>query len=202
MFKPTTFPGQQSGEKIHLFLRRHWLSFLPSMLITLVMLLIPVFVFFGLKFFGILLGEFKNLAILGTSCYLLFVLAFFITSFIDYYLDITIVTDSRLLDIEQKGLFNRDISEQSLLRVQDVTSKRKGIFQTFFNYGLVFIETAGEAPNFEMPNIPNPYEVTQKILQLHEDLIKKQEDKGGLEAKPTTQKIAEEELKQGGEVNL
>lgn len=173
MFKPSTFPGQKPDEKIHLFLRRHWLSFLPAMLSTFVMLLIPIFIFIGFKSFGILLGEFKNLAILGTSCYLLFVLAFFTASFIDYYLDISIVTDHRIIDIDQRGLFNRAVSEQSLIRVQDATAKKRGILQTFFRYGDVFIQTAGEAPNFEFECVPKPYEAAQKIMGLHHDVLAK-----------------------------
>lgn len=173
MFKPKSFPGQEPNEKIHLFLRRYWLSFLPSLLITFVMLLLPLVVFLGIKIAGITLGDFRNLAILGTSCYILFVLAFFITAFIDYYLDICIVTDRRIIDIDQRGLFNRQISEQNLIRVQDVTAKKKGIFQTFFDYGNVYVQTAGEAPNFEFMAIRKPNEVAQQILKLYHQIMAK-----------------------------
>jgi len=173
MLKPHTVPGQRPDEKIHLFLRRHWLSFLPAMLSTFVMLLIPIFVFIGLKISGISLGEFKVITTLGASCYLLFVLAFFIAAFIDYYLDISIVTDKRIIDIDQRGLFNRAVSEQSLIRVQDATARKRGIFQTFFRYGDVLVQTAGEAPNFEFECVPRPYEAAQKIMELHHDILAK-----------------------------
>lgn len=189
MQKPKTFPGQGRDEEIHLFLRRFWLSFLPTILIIFVMLLIPIFIFLGLRAFGISLGDFKNVAILGTSCYLLFVLAFFISSFIDYYLDVCIVTNQRIVDIEQHGLFNRVISEQDLIRVQDVTAKKQGVFQTFFDFGNVFIQTAGEAPNFEFMAISKPNEVTQTILKLQHDILAKgyqePEEKPPLPPKPS-----------------
>lgn len=212
--KRLTFPGQLEDEEVLLFLRRHWLSFLPYSLFFLFMLFLPLLIIFILTFFNFDLTPYRSLAIVFLSSFLLFAFAFFLTAFIDYYLDVTIVTNSRLIDIEQKGLFNRDISEQSLLRVQDVSSKRQGLFQTLFNYGLVFIQTAGEAPNFELYNIPKPDEVAQKILHLHEELLKKQEDIGGLEIKPITTKekeerkgkeseeVSSEDLRKGGEVEL
>jgi len=201
MQRPKTFPGQKPDEKIEVFLRRHWLSFLPTILISFFMLLIPLFVFLGLRILGINLGEFENIIILGISCYLLIVLAFYLTSFIDYYLDICIVTDKRIVDIEQNGLFNRVISEQNLIRVQDVTAKRRGILQTFFNFGDLFIQTAGEAPNFEFLAIPRPNEAAQIILKLHQDVLAKgyiePEEKPPMTPKPqSTPEKPEEELKE------
>lgn len=171
MIQPKAFPGQKEDEKIEVFLRRHWISFLPSLLIVMVFLLIPLAAFLTIKIAKINLSEFWGLTVLAFSTELLIAFAFFIASFIDYYLDVSIVTNQRIIDIEQKGLFNRSISQQELVRVQDVKTKKKGVLQTFFDYGDVFIQTAGESPNFLFQNIPKPNEVAQKIMELHHNIL-------------------------------
>ncbi|MEK7203085.1 MAG: PH domain-containing protein, partial [Patescibacteria group bacterium] len=52
--------------------------------------------------------------------------------------------------------------------VQDITSEMKGIFGTFFNFGDVYIQTAGEKERFIFRQIPNPNEVVRKISNLAE----------------------------------
>jgi uncharacterized membrane protein YdbT with pleckstrin-like domain len=167
------FPDQKEGEAVLVFLRRHWLTFFPSILIIFVLFLIPLVAFLAIKLTGLVLDDFRPLVILGFSSEILIGLAFFVASFIDYYLDVSIVTNQRIVDIEQKGLFNRSIAQQELARVQDVKTRKAGIFQTFFDYGDVFIQTAGEAPNFEFKSVPKPDEAAQKIMALHHDILEK-----------------------------
>jgi uncharacterized membrane protein YdbT with pleckstrin-like domain len=165
------FSGQSRDEKIVLFVRRHWMAFAPWALITFILLIIPIIAYFYIysTVFG-LVGIYWIIVIY--SIYYLSVLAIFLNSWLNYYLNTTIVTTDHLVDIRQNGLFNRQVAEQSLLRVQDVSSRMKGILQTFFRYGRVFVETAGDTPNFELNNVPRPYKVANTIIGLHQDLIK------------------------------
>ena len=103
------------------------------------------------------------------SAYYLFIWLFFFHAFVDYYLDIWIVTDRRIVNIEQKGLFAREVSEQKLFRIQDVTSELKGIIPTFLNFGTVYIQTAAEEPRFVFKQIPDPGRVAQTIIKLVEE---------------------------------
>ena len=101
----------------------------------------------------------------------MFVWVYFFIGWVDYYLDAWIVTNDRIINIEQNGLFNRVISEQRLYRVQDVTAEVGGIIKTFFNFGTVFIQTAGEVGRFNFEEIPEPYLVKKIILELHEKAL-------------------------------
>lgn len=170
-----SFPDQTAhSEPVALFVRRHWIAFFSWGILIACMLLGPVVVALflaGLGAIPALTKEQQTFIILGGSAYYLFVLAVFLAAWIDYYLDVTIVTERRLVDIHQNGLFNHRVSEQSLLRVQDVSVKVKGLVQTFFRFGTVYVETAGEAPNFVMQNLPNPNQVANKIIELHNQLI-------------------------------
>jgi hypothetical protein len=85
---------------------------------------------------------------------------------IDYYLDVWIVTTKRIVNIEQVGLFNRQISELEHSKIQDVTSEVKGFLPTFFQYGYVYVQTAAEKARFTFKQIPDPVWVRNIIMQL------------------------------------
>jgi uncharacterized membrane protein YdbT with pleckstrin-like domain len=97
----------------------------------------------------------------------------FFVIWIDYYLDVWIITDTRVVNIEQKGLFSRQISELELENIQDITTEVKGVIPTFLNYGDVFIQTAAEKERFIFRNIPDPYHTKDVLMALQ----KKQERK-------------------------
>lgn len=113
-----------------------------------------------------------NLALFLLSFYFLFLWYFLFKALTDFYLDTWIVTDHRILEIHQLGLFKRDISELRLSKIQDITVKIEGLLPTFFNYGRVIIQTAGVIPEFNFEQIPNPQQVKDKILQLYDQFIK------------------------------
>src|SRR3989344_8306951 len=55
---------------------------------------------------------------------------------------VMILTDQRIINVGQKGFFNRTINEAELSRIQDVTSEIKGPLQTAFKFGTVVVRTA------------------------------------------------------------
>jgi Bacterial PH domain len=75
-----------------------------------------------------------------------------------------IVSDKNVTQVLQIGLFNRKISELSMVNVEDVTAEQSGIFPTIFNYGNLKIETAGEQNNFIFVYCPNPNAYAKAIL--------------------------------------
>jgi uncharacterized membrane protein YdbT with pleckstrin-like domain len=93
---------------------------------------------------------------------------FLFTAWVDYYLDVWIVTSERIVSMEQKGLFSRVTAELRLSRVQDVTSIQKGKMATFLNYGQVQVQTAAAQQEFVFEEIPNPTKVAQVILETHD----------------------------------
>lgn len=221
MFKHKTFPGQEPDEEILLFLRRYWLSFLPTLLIGAVMILLPLFLLLVGRAGQFSFAELKSVVVLGLSSYYLFILAFLLNSFIDYYFDITIITNRRVIDIGQKGLFAREISQQPFNTIQDASAKKRGILQTFFNYGDVFLQTAAELPNFNLRYLPDPSKVAQKIMELRFQYVGPRnqlgqpvnpppaahQEQAGKPPAPLApsgppKTISEEKLKEGGEIEL
>jgi len=183
-----TFPGMEPGEQVQFYARRHPASVLGNILTTAFMVLLPILLWLGFHFLNVprtpggplpIYGEayfsLRAFTTLLASIYYFSVLLFFLVWWLDFYFDILYVTNQRLIDTEQKGLFDRIISELSLLRVQDVTGEVKGLVPTLFGYGDVVVQTAGTAEQFVIRNVPNPHEIARRVMELHEEYSEEQE---------------------------
>lgn len=171
MLNKFELPNKRPGEKTMLILRRHWYVLFMLGLQAVIFLSIPIifYVFIKIESPDLLTGELSlPLLVLGGSIYYLFIWMFLFNSFIDYYLDVWIVTTERIINIEQKNLFHRTISEKNLDRMQDITSEVKGVIPTFLNFGTVYIQTAGTTERFVFKEVPNAPEITQQILRIIE----------------------------------
>lgn len=174
MYIENQIPSRQPDEKLILFLRRHWVILVSRWFIFATLALIPLlfYVFIYVTYPWILEHELLYpLLLLLSSSYYLFIILFLFNSFIDYYLDVWIVTDQRIINIEQRGLFNREIAEHDLDKIQDVSGIQKGFFQTLFSYGDVHVQTAGEVQRFIFRQVDDPFDVVRKLnklIQSHE----------------------------------
>lgn len=109
--------------------------------------------------------------VLLVSLFYLFILLFIYHAWVDYYLDTWIITSERVVAMEQKGLFNRAVSELRLNRIQDVSSEVRGLLPTFFKYGTVHVQTASESDKFIFSEVPHPEIAARRILELHEKYV-------------------------------
>lgn len=86
--------------------------------------------------------------------------------FIDYFLDQWIVTDRRIIDIDQRSFWARDIITLYFSNVEDVETKIHGFFYTLFGFGTVSVESAGaEVGRMQMTGLSHPNEVRDLILR-------------------------------------
>lgn len=163
------FPTQEPTEEVRLLLRKHWFRYLPAVIIA-VMMLIPliILIYYYYSLYHEIDPLYGAIMIIGGTSYALFIMALMLFMFVDYYLDINIVTDRRIVDIRQDGFFHRTISELSLDEVQDVSAAVNGPFATAMHYGDVLIQTAGTLPNFTFFSVPHPYQVSKEIMDLHD----------------------------------
>ncbi len=170
------FPGQQADEKTVLLARVHWFRFAGSLIFTFILIALwfAARVLIGQYFPGLLKGMWGNIWVLFSFAYFLFIMLFLFISWINYYLDVWILTDERLIDIDQRSLFSRSISELNLEQVQNVKAETKGFLSTLLHFGDVNVETAGaEVGRFTFRSIPKPFEVEEKVLILAEEFMKK-----------------------------
>lgn len=167
---PGSSPSQQEQTKA--ILRRHWVTLISLAVSFVLVLFLPLIVISGIQFISPSFFDDPTrttLLILGLSIFFLYAWLFLFQNYIDYHLDVWIVTDHRILNIEQHGLFARTVSELRLYRVQDVTAEVKGFLHTMLDFGDVFIQTAGEKERFQFEDIPHPNQVAKMILDLAEE---------------------------------
>lgn len=180
------FPSQASGERVFLLIRRHWLIFFAIFLFIFI-LLVPVVILtiYWLANPDTFSGPLGNFVLIFGSMYTLAVIGLSLYGFVNYYLDVYIVTNKRIVNIKQNGFFRREIAELHLHQVQDVEARVEGFFQTLVHYGNIHIQTAGERENFLLEDVPHPYTLAKEIVQLHEAQIE-------AEYEPKAQPIVEE----------
>ena len=130
------FPGQQDNEKIYLVIRQHWSIFARHFIGWFVFLVILVGGHVLIKQFLPELFEdpYVQLVNLIETVYLMFLFLALLIMWVLYYLNVQIVTNERVVDIEQKGILHHTISELHLNRIQDVTAEVHGFFQTFLPF--------------------------------------------------------------------
>lgn len=171
-----SIPNMLPGEKVVLLLHRHGFIAFRFIVAYILFAVLPII---GWWFLGSNTAIFEDSTSLGyamttlllSSYALIWVLLFFIT-WLNYYLDIWIITNERIINIAQQRLFYRVVSEQKLYRVQDVTWEMKGIIANMFRYGNVQVQTAGEDDRFIFENISQPEKVAQTIMNLLESIEK------------------------------
>lgn len=161
------FPGQETDEQVYIFVRRYPLAFLPAFALILLIITLGLTMIF---FIGINDFISWNIRLLLGSAFLLFMMFFTLIEFIDFYFDLNIVTDRRIVDIDQHRLFNRGVSELLLEDVQDVEARTKGFLATLFDFGDVYIQTAGAKPNFTFNAVRHPNEIGAIILDLSDQV--------------------------------
>lgn len=166
------FINQKSYEQVVYRIRRHPVTFLPILFLFLVLLMVPVILYMIIStIFPALLDGVRSytLLILLGSAYMLTMFLLFYVRFIDFYLDVWIVTNDRIIDIEQNNLFSRSITELELFRIQDVTVDMHGVFATIFNYGNLSVKTASSNAHIIFYNIPRPNTIRERLIELAEE---------------------------------
>lgn len=158
----------KSYEKLEILLRRHPITFFSIFFLFLFLAAVPFGLYFLFTNTNALLNveTYRIVATLATSAFYLFLYILFFSLFIDYHFDMWILTNDRLIDINQKGLFSRIVTELDLYLIQEVTSEQHGFFGHIFDYGDVHIQSAGAVPRVIFKDIPHPHNVRNLLIKL------------------------------------
>lgn len=157
------FENQHEEEKIHLFLRRHFITNLPWILFTIILSLLPIIIFPFINVVLPFVPDLKLLPIFTFFYYLAVIGIVALTGFINWYFNVYIVTNERIVDVDFINIIYREVSSTRLNLIQDVTVKAGGVVRAVFDYGDVFIQTAGTEVNFDFLAVPHPQKVAHEI---------------------------------------
>lgn len=170
------------GENIIKVLRRHYWIMLPTTFVIILMAVFPViFVSIVSSDFLPLDPALKNFVIdflngsewktFAYSLYLLLLWVFFFIEWTDYYLDVWVITNKRIVDIEQKGFFHREITSFNYEQIQDITIETRGFIETLFKFGTLHVQTAGVGRNILINHAADPEEARLLILSLQKKTL-------------------------------
>jgi hypothetical protein len=164
------FPSQQLNETIHLVVREHWIFLVfRSLVVVFLFILLIAFQTYGPTVIPALFQDTAGQVVtLASQVYTLGLVMTLFLIWVFYYLNIQIITNLRIVDIDQHGLFSRRISELHIDKIEDVTSESNGPVATVFQYGNVFVQTAGTVDRFEFDRVPAPEQIEKIILDLYE----------------------------------
>ncbi len=83
-----------------------------------------------------------------------------------YYFNSFIITDKRIIDWDQRGIFHKEISEVDYLKVQDITYKIKGFWATVLNFGTLQIQTASGSLALELSYVKKPANIQSLLIDI------------------------------------
>lgn len=149
----------KDGEDVRLLVRRHAITMIPRLFIALALIVVPFFLLFPLFSWGIA----------GMAAFVISVLAGIVTAmrtFLMWDADVLVITTLRLVDVDQKGVFSRFVTEAPFSLIQDASWHRKGVVDTVFKIGTLKIQTAGTSTAINVRRVARPELVHELINDL------------------------------------
>lgn len=170
------FPGQRKGEIVRLVVKKHWIVYVRMLRQLLIFGLVPLM---ALLFFTADTSiEIRKMIALFGMIYLSYFFLIVFIRWLDEMLDVLIVTNQRLISIEQVNLFHNAASETNLPMIQDVKGRKMGIWGGILHYGQMEIQTAAEKIAFKINDVPNPYSMAKEVLDIRDEFIRAYEVHG------------------------
>lgn len=147
------FEGQHSDESVLHFYRSHPVVMRKQLVMTLLVLTL------GLVPFAFVPWQQWTWYVAGVG--LLISVFIFLHGYIGWYFTYVIVTDVRILQIKQDGLFNRELMGIDLEKIQSINFEIKGVEQTILKFGTIVIQTI--AGDLFIRNIHYPQKVHEQM---------------------------------------
>ncbi len=162
------FEGEDKDETILLTLRKHFVTNVRWIIITIILFNVPALSTLLLKYNGIDSWGFLPISfrIVLLCLWYVFSFGYFFTSFLIWFYSVYLVSNKRVVDIDFHGLLHRRFSEALLSNIEDLTHQISGVAQVLFHYGNIHIQTAGELRELEFEAVPHPGKVQDFISDL------------------------------------
>lgn len=166
--KDLNYDGKDVDEQIVLVIRRSSITNLPWLLTAFLFAFMP---FLVNPFVASLKVEGQQLispTFLGatTLFWYLFTFGYFLACFLNWYFNILLISNKKIVDMDFHGITYKNISETMIDNIEDVTSNISGPVGTIFNIGNVYIQTAAEKREFEFSDVSDPSSIRDIISDL------------------------------------
>lgn len=153
------FEDQLDDEEVLYVFRKHPIVMRKGLIIGMLCLLggtIPALIkpVYSLFFIGLGVGM-----VLGLILYF--------PSWLSWYFSVFIVTDRRLIQITQKGLFHRSVVDMGLNQIQMVNYQVSGVQETLLGSGTIMMQTF--VGDLIIHDVYHPAKIQKHILQILRD---------------------------------
>lgn len=155
------FEGQRPGETVLFVFRRHIIAMRKGfylLLIPLVITAIPPLIWqsnlelFLLPVGGLALG-----------------IIFFLYHFMMWYFTIYLVTNQRIRQVTQKGIFGKDVVELRLSKIQNISYNIPGFTGEILKFGTIVIQTF--VGDLVIRNVEHPEKIYNKLQNAVADAV-------------------------------
>lgn len=96
-------------------------------------------------------------------------------AFIIISMNVFVVTNQRVIDINQKKMFSREVSECGFENIQEMTFRISGIFGMLFHVGTLVLHTAGGRADLAATGIRHP-QIVQELISSIQLRMKEKQD--------------------------
>lgn len=162
------FGDQMENEIPLLFLRKHFITNLPWIILALALSLIPVIIelSISLGIFNLSIFSEDGKFLIYIFYYFFIISGYVFVHYLTWFYNISLVTNVRVVDIDFSNIVFEDVAATKLSQLEDVSYSQIGILRSIFDYGDVRLQTAGTASNFEFLAVPHPEKVIKTINNL------------------------------------
>ena len=162
-------------EKVLAVIKRHWIVYIILLIYFILWITISIALFVVLS--GSLISNLVN------TIFWLFFSVFLYIEWLNHELDMFVITNNRVIWIEQISFLNRAVSECNLWQVQEVNSKTTWLLANILNYWVLSIQTAWNITTLRMDFCPDSMQAARKLLNVVDDYRDKQSNKLATEDK-------------------
>ncbi len=151
-----SFDGQREGEEVQFIFRRHISTARGGLRFLIIMTIIGVAPMFLWPGQAVMFWVFLTCVLIGLlgAAY----------AYMLWYFSIYIVTNERIRQIIQKGLFKKTVIDLNLDKVQSISYNIPGMMGGIFNYGTILLQTA--VGDLNISKAPKPEKLYNKLQNL------------------------------------
>jgi uncharacterized membrane protein YdbT with pleckstrin-like domain len=148
------FPGQHPGEEVILVFRQHPVVMRKALIFGMLAMLVGIL--------PLMLFPLSDTALKIALFIPLGVIAFWFYNWVGWHYSVYIVTGQRLIDIHQKGFFNRRVNEVGFDKVQSINYHINGFQAAILKFGDITVQTY--TGDWVLKDIAHPVEVHTCIM--------------------------------------
>jgi len=101
---------------------------------------------------------------IGVACGMVLGILVMLPSWITWFFSVFIVTDQRLIQITQKGLFRRSVIDMRLNQIQMVNYEINGLQETLLGFGTIVMQTF--VGDLVIHDLHHPAVIQKKLLEV------------------------------------